>query len=287
MESFASVSEETFRKVNTFALKLFASYLLSFMNDRQKKVLANVVEWYSKTALPVGSQVLLKQFQFPVSAATLRNDMSLLEEEGYLYQPHTSAGRIPTDKGYRFYVEEEMGDEQLSHEDQIELKHELLVRRVREARMSRTVAKLLSHFSGSFAVSGTPQSEGGMYDFGMKELLDNPEFHELDEVCRLVEVLDNIDEKFELLVGKLKDDETKIFIGAENPIAEMPSDVAMMVSPYRNKDGERGVLAIIGPKRMSYSKNKSLLEYMKKLLSSSAVFIVLLKGFVIVLSSRT
>jgi heat-inducible transcriptional repressor len=246
------------------------------MNERQKKVLASVVEWYSKTASPVGSQVLIEQFHFPVSSATLRSDMVALEEEGYLYQPHTSAGRIPTDKGYRFYVEEEMGDEPLSREEQLDLKQELLMRQAREARMSRTVAKLLSHFSGSFAVSGTPQSEGGMYDFGMKELLDNPEFHELDEVCRLVEVLDNIDEKFELLVGKLKDDETKIFIGAENPIAEMPNDCSMLVSPYRDKDGERGMLAIIGPKRMSYAKNKSLLEYMKKLLSASAVFIILL-----------
>ena len=170
-----------------------------------------------------------------------------------------------------------MGDEPLTREEQLSLKQELLMRRAREARMSRTVAKLLSHFSGSFAVSGTPDSEGGMYDFGMKELLNNPEFHELDEVCRLVEVLDSIDEKFELLVGTIKDNETKIFIGAENPIAEMPADCAMLVSPYRDQSGERGMLAIIGPKRMSYAKNKSLLEYVKKLLSASAVFVILLQ----------
>ena len=247
------------------------------MNDRQKKVLAAVVDLYSRTAVPVGSQALIEEFRFPVSSATLRHDMVVLEEEGYLYQPHTSAGRIPTDQGYRFYVEEEMGDEPLTREEQLSLKQELLMRRAREARMSRTVAKLLSHFSGSFAVSGTPDSEGGMYDFGMKELLNNPEFHELDEVCRLVEVLDSIDEKFELLVGTIKDNETKIFIGAENPIAEMPADCAMLVSPYRDQSGERGMLAIIGPKRMSYAKNKSLLEYVKKLLSASAVFVILLQ----------
>jgi heat-inducible transcriptional repressor len=255
------------------------------MNDRQKKVLASIVDLYSRTALPVGSQALLEAFRFPVSSATLRHDMVVLEEEGYLYQPHTSAGRIPTDQGYRFYVEEEMRDEELSREDQILLKKELLMRRAKEARMSRTVAKLLSSVSGSFAVSGSAQGDG-FFDFGMKELIENPEFHELDDVCRLVEALDLIDEKFEVLIGKLKDDETRIYIGSENPIEGLPENCSMLVSPYRDKAGERGLLAIIGPKRMPYAKNKSLLEYMKKLLSSSAVVIVLLNGCMVVLSSR-
>lgn len=243
------------------------------MNARQKRVLSAIVELYSETAIPVGSQALLAHFRFPVSSATLRNDMVALESEGYLYQPHTSAGRIPTDQGYRFYVEEEMEDQELSREDQIRLKQELLVRRVREARMSRTVARLLSNFSGGFAVSGQPGRDD-FYDFGMKDLLDNPEFHELDEVCRLVEALDIIDEKFDTLVKKLKDDETRIFIGSENPIAEIPENCSMVVTPYRDKEGARGILAIIGPKRMPYAKNKSLLEYVKKILSSAAVFVI-------------
>lgn len=245
------------------------------MNARQKKVLSAVVELFSETAVPVGSQVLLKKFRFPVSAATLRNDMMALEKEGYLHQPHTSAGRIPTDLGYRFYVEEEMEDQELSREEQIRLKQELLVRRAREARMSRTVARLLSNFSGGFAVSGQPGRDE-FYDFGMKDLLDNPEFHELDEVCRLVEALDIIDEKFDGLVKKLKDDETRIFIGKENPIPGIPENCSMMVAPYRDRDGERGILAIIGPKRMKYAKNKSLLEYVRKLLGSSAVITLVL-----------
>ena len=242
------------------------------MNIRQQKVLAKIVELYTRTALPVGSEVLLKKFKFPVSAATLRNDMVTLEEEGYLHQPHTSAGRIPTDWGFRFYVEEEMRDQELSREDQIELKKELLQRQAREARFARTTAKLLSHFSGNLAVSGVIDQRE-FYDFGMRELLENPEFQELDEMCRIVEVLDSIDEKFDELLKQLENDETKIFIGAENPIKEM-SRGAMMVTPYRTREGEKGILAIIGPKRMHYAKNKSLLEYVKKLLSSSSVILV-------------
>lgn len=243
------------------------------MNSRQKQVLSAIVELYTKTALPVGSQALLEHFEFPVSSATLRNDMMALEEEGYLYQPHVSAGRIPTDQGYRFYVEEMMGDEELSREEQRRLQKELLVMKAREVRMGRSTTKLLSALSGNLAVSGLIDKDE-FYDFGMKELIEKPEFQEMDELCRLVETLDTLDEKLDAVLLKLKDGETRIFIGEENPIREI-SNCSMVVAPYDSKEG-KGVLAIIGPKRMDYAKNKSLIEYMKKLLSSSLVLIIVI-----------
>lgn len=243
------------------------------MNERQTKILSAVVELYTKSALPVGSQALLERFRFPVSSATIRNDMVALEEAGYLYQPHVSSGRIPTDMGYRFYIEHGMKEERLSKEEEAHLKKELLVLEARHARLSRTTAKLLSALSGSLAVSGVVGRDE-FYDFGMKELIEEPEFQQLDEVCRLVEALDSIDEKLDALLSKMKDGETKIFIGSENPIPEI-SNCSMVVSPYRNAEGDRGVLAIIGPKRMRYAKNKSLLEYMKRMLGGSGVAVFL------------
>ena len=247
------------------------------MNERQQTILSAVVELYTKSALPVGSEALLSRVRLPVSSATVRSDMATLEAEGYLYQPHVSSGRIPTDKGYRFYIEHGMKDEALSKEEEAQLKKELLVLEARNARLARTTAKLLSAFSGSLAVSGIV-SRDEFYDFGMKELMGEPEFQELDEVCRLVEALDSIDENIDAILSKMKDGEVKIFIGEENPIKEI-SNCSMMVSPYQNAEGDRGVLAIIGPKRMKYAKNKSLLEYMKRMLGGSlgaiAMFIVL------------
>lgn len=239
------------------------------MNTRQRKVLAAIVELYTETALPVGSQALLAHHGFDVSSATLRNDMVHLEEEGFLYQPHISAGRIPTDKGYRFYVEEMMGDQELSKEDQRRLQTELLMMKAKQTRLSRTTAKLLSTLSGNLAVMGDA-SKDEFYDFGIKELIEAPEFRELDELCRLVETLDSLDEKFDVLLANMKDDDVQIFIGEENPLAQISKNCSMLVAPYRNQEGERGVLAIIGPKRMKYAKNKSLLEYVKKILSSSS-----------------
>lgn len=242
------------------------------MNKRQKQVLTKVIELYTETALPVGSQALLDRFDFEVSSATLRSDMATLEEEGYLYQPHVSAGRIPTDQGYRTYVEEMMGEETLSRKDQEHLQKELLMLKAKHVRLGRTTAKLLSALSGNLAVSGLINKDE-FYDFGMKELIENPEFREIDDLCRLVETLDTLDEKLDGLMLQLKDGETRIYIGKENPIAGI-DNCSMIVAPYKNREGEKGMLAIIGPKRMDYAKNKSLIEYMKKLLGSTFVFLV-------------
>ncbi len=236
------------------------------MIDRQKQLLSAIVELYTKTAVPVGSQALLEHYDFGVSSATLRNDMVTLEEEGYLYQPHVSAGRIPTDLGYRMYVEEMMGDTDLSREDQRRLQKELLQLKAKHMRLGRSTAKLLSSLSGNLAVSGIVDKDE-FYDFGMRDLIDNPEFQEMDELCRLVETLDSLDEKLDGVMLKLKDGETRIFIGNENPIDGI-NNCSMIVAPYQTDEG-RGMLAIIGPKRMDYAKNKSLIEYMRKFLGTS------------------
>ncbi len=243
------------------------------MNDRQKQLLSAIVELYTKTAVPVGSQVLLENYDFGVSSATLRNDMVALEEEGYLYQPHVSAGRIPTDAGYRMYVEEMMGDEDLSREDQRRLQKELLMMKAKNTRLSRSTAKLLSALSGNLAVSGMVGKDE-LFDFGMREMIEKPEFQEIDELCRLVETLDTLDEKLDGIMLQLKDGETHIFIGNENPVTGI-DNCSMIVAPYQTSEG-RGMLAIIGPKRMDYAKNKSLIEYMRKFLGGSVGVVIII-----------
>ena len=243
------------------------------MNERQEKILAAVIEEYTKSAIPVGSQVLGEKYGLDVSPATIRNDMMALEKEGFLHQPHVSAGRIPTDKGYRYFVEEIMPDKELSRDEQQNLQREFLKLKAQNTRLTRTTAKLLGHLSGNLAVSGIIEKDE-FADFGIRELMDQPEFRELDEMCRLAEVLDYVDEKFDSLLADLKDDETKIFIGKENPIEEI-SGCSMVVSPYRTKSGEKGILALIGPKRMQYAKNKSLIEYVKKMLGGAAVVVMM------------
>lgn len=236
--------------------------------------MGNIIEEYTQTANAVGSKILVEKYKIDASSATIRNDMAHLEKEGYLHQPHISAGRIPTDKGYRYFVESLMKDKELTKKEQMRLQEELLKLKAKNTRLSRTTAKLLSGISGNLAVSGVLE-EGDFYDFGMSELLEQPEFKELDEVCKLAETLDYVDEMFEKIIRDIPEGETRIFIGEENPVKEI-SGCSMIVSPYKLKSGEKGVLALIGPKRMKYAKNKSLIEYVKKILGASFTIAILI-----------
>src|SRR6266567_1651407 len=263
-----SIKSKVLKALESICFMNFTNFITLqtiFMNDRQEKILSAVIEEYTQTAIPVGSPVLIEKYKFTVSSATIRNDMTSLEEEGYLYQPHISAGRIPTDKGYRYFVEEMMKEKELSKDEQQKMQREFLKLKAQNTRLTRTTAKLLSHVSGNLAISGNNDE---FSDFGMRELMEAPEFQEMDEMCRLVEVLDYIDEKFEDLFKDVKEGETKIFIGKDNPIGGS-ANCSMIVSPYRLSNGEKGILALIGPKRMAYAKNKSMIEYVKKLLGAS------------------
>lgn len=242
------------------------------MNNRQEKILTLVIKEYTKTAFPVGSKVLAEKYDFKESTATLRNDMASLEREGFLYQPHTSAGRVPSDKGYRYFVEEIMPERELSKKEQQAMQKELLQLRANNVRLTRSTAKLLSTLSGYVAVSGFP-GKGEFSEFGLRALLREAKAENLDELCHLAEALDYIDEKCDDLMKELKDGETKIFIGKENPIGKS-KDYSMVVSQYE-QDGEKGILALIGPKRMNYDKNKSIIEYVKKMLGGAGVLVVI------------
>ncbi len=240
------------------------------MNERQEHILVAVIEEYTKTGLPVGSAVLVEKYHFTVAPSTLRNDMMHLEKIGLLHQPHTSAGRIPTDKGYRYFVEEIMPERELSKREQQALQKELLQLRAQNQRLTRTTAKLLSTLSGYVAVSGVPH-KNDFSECGLRSLLENVDTDHLDEVCALAESLDYIDEHCEELMDVLSDGETKIFIGAENPLSKT-KNYSMVVSQYK-QNGETGIVALIGPKNMQYDKNRSLINYVKKILGGMSVIV--------------
>ncbi len=243
------------------------------MNERHAKILAAVIGEYTKTGLPVGSKVLIDEYGFGVSGATIRSDMAMLEESGLLYQPHTSAGRIPTDAGYRYFVEEIMSDRELTRREQQSLQRELLKLKAQNTRLMRTTAKLLSTVSGYAAVVVDAKT-GESVEFGLRNLMAQVDSENIDDLCLIAETLDYIDEKCDTLMSELETDDTQIFIGAENPISKA-RNYSMVVSRYE-QDGETGIVALIGPKNMSYSKNKSLIDYVKKLLGGAAVVVLII-----------
>src|SRR3990172_9215593 len=94
------------------------------LSERRSALLNLIIEEYVDTALPVGSQHIVHKHHMPVSPATVRLEMARLEEEGYINQPHTSAGRVPSDKGYRYYVESLMAEDALPWQEQETIRHQ-------------------------------------------------------------------------------------------------------------------------------------------------------------------
>lgn len=95
------------------------------LNDRKKEILQAIIEEYIETADPVSSKAIVEKYKIDCSSATVRNEMAELEKKGYLDKPHTSAGRVPSAKGYRFYVDELIKEDSLSLEEIIYIQSKL------------------------------------------------------------------------------------------------------------------------------------------------------------------
>ncbi|HOA15826.1 MAG TPA: heat-inducible transcriptional repressor HrcA [Bacillota bacterium] len=131
------------------------------MNSRKKDILQAVTEDYVSTAEPVGSRTISRKYLTDLSPATIRNEMADLEYEGYLEQPHTSAGRVPSDKGYRFYVDVLMKDRPLRQDEIERVLREYAQRRGEIQSLSRAAAKILADLANCAAVVIAPGLQCG------------------------------------------------------------------------------------------------------------------------------
>src|SRR6184192_2397327 len=129
--------------------------MVASLNDRERQVLEAVIETYVETADPAGSRTIAKKFGLTLSAATIRNTMSDLEEKGYLYHPHTSAGRIPTDLAYRVYVNSLMRLSQVSASDSHQIREELAERNAVDQILERA-AQVLGVLTKELGVAAGP-----------------------------------------------------------------------------------------------------------------------------------
>lgn len=236
---------------------------------RLQKILAAIVKEYSETAEPVGSQELVHKYNLNVSPATIRNEMAVLEKMGYITQPHKSAGRVPTDKGYRFFVNELMQRFELSEKERHLLKHQLVKLQAAHEQLGRSISKLISEVSGQAAFTLLPHETSSA---GLAQIISEPDLADTQSVKEVVELFDHLDQHANKLL-KEAEGQPEAFIGKEVPLP-VPSNVSLVVSNIKLKNGKRGLIGIVGPKRMSYAKNLSILEYLAKLISGSAVLVM-------------
>lgn len=233
------------------------------MDTRQEKLLDGFIAEYIRTGRPVGSEYLTDTLGLSVSSATVRNMLRELEEEGYITQPHTSAGRIPTDKGYRFYVNRLVAQD-ISRRQEAQIEKRLEAMNSAYGRPSRATAKLLSELSHSLAISGWMKAKD-VQESGLAHVLQDSE-NQAEALHEISEILEHVDSYLQALSEKREEEGgTAVYIGSENPLYEAVH-TSTLVRTVRLENGETIVLLVVGPKRMPYQRNVALLNSVASIL---------------------
>lgn len=227
------------------------------MTPRQEKILHAIVEYYVHTANPVGSLGLSQKFDY--SPATIRAEMATLEGLGYIAQPHTSAGRIPTDKGYRWYVDH------LKNETRAKLQA------VKESRQSRAIdSRIDAAGEPAQAVKSAVDSlvevtnnlavgtlGNNLYMSGLAHLFAQPEFENQRRIQEVARLLDNLEPWLREISPRGR---VNVYIGNENPMGKA-SGCALIISRFASPYSDYSYVGVIGSTRQSYPKVMSLVEH--------------------------
>jgi heat-inducible transcriptional repressor len=235
------------------------------ITQRQAKILAAIVKENCESGQPVASADIVEKYSFDVSSPTIRNEMQILEKNGYIHQPHTSSGRLPTDKGFRYFVNQLMDRVKLTLKEQDRLKTELMKLQMANAEVSRRLAKLLSEHSQQASFALFPEE---VSTSGFSNLLSNPALP-AEDAKEIAHFFDHLDEYADKMISDHSGKKAEAMIGKEIQLSKK-SDYSMIVSGLQLPDGKKGVIGLIGPKSMKYEKNLSLMEYISKLLGGGA-----------------
>lgn len=227
------------------------------MTERQRQILAAIIEQHAEIAAPVGSVMLAKLFG--VSSATIRSEMARLEEMGYIVQPHTSAGRVPTDAGYRLYVN--TLNEAHSNDPQPLLTDRgtrALEARVGSSdRADRAIRSAVDSLVDLTQNLGLATIGDELYINGIGNLFSQPEFLQGGHVQAVARLLDNL----EPWLREAKPNEPlNVYIGSENPIGKS-SGATLIISRFRSPYSDNSYIGVLGPTRQSYAKVMRLVRH--------------------------
>ena len=234
-----------------------------------------IIKKYVKTAKPVGSALVAKRGGFELSPASLRSEMYELEKAGYLSHLHTSGGRVPTDKAYRYFV-----NNLLENDSEPTINEKRKIKTAINSssdpyRLNQGIARILSELSDNLIITKVLDDDN-FYKVGLASLFEMPEFREFDRVFRLASFFDEFDRIFEKVerdfFGDFEDEKLSgfnVFIGRENSLRGIRDETIMTVR-YDLPEGLEGLLTLVGPTRMDYGKNISLIKYTTEQLNQIA-----------------
>lgn len=218
------------------------------LTDRQTQILRYIIEEYINTAAPVGSEVLDRKFNLGVSPATIRNEMVQLSRIGYLHQPHTSAGRVPTPKALKLYVRQLMHEEDLSVAEEVSVKEQMWDYRDDLDDLLRQATRALADRTKCIGLALT--SDEKIYHSGYFHILDKPEFFDIDVTKTVFSLLDHVDELINIFNRASSEDPIHILLGDDfdNKYLE---PVGIVFSDFAVGDIQ-GSIGVVGPSRLPF-----------------------------------
>ncbi|HEX8965356.1 MAG TPA: hypothetical protein VF820_02900 [Patescibacteria group bacterium] len=237
------------------------------LTQRQIQILKSLIEEYIETAEAVGSETLEKKHNLAASPATIRNEMVALERLGYLKKPHTSAGRVPTPIAMKFYVKQLMKEKELSVAEEVALKEGVWDFREKEQQCLRMIVKSLAEKTKTLAIATT--DEGDIFAAGYANILDMPEFYDIDITRGLLSAIDEF-ETFESVFGvQEEDDEIHILLGDElGPKLKGP--YGFVFTRYKTPLELKGEIGVLGPTRLNYTQVIPTVRYFGDLIEEIA-----------------
>lgn len=232
-------------------------------DSRRREILRKTIEYYLETAEPVSSESLLDNFKLDFSSATIRSVLKDLEDKGYLTHPHTSSGRVPTDLGYRFYINDLMHKMDLSKEEKNTLKRFFNSYLEMQKSVLENATRIISNFTHYVGIVND-EDQHRIYYSGWSHLLEQPEFKDAQSIHSIFKALE--EDKLLDLMNRDMDDSLKVFVGEECDCPEMNNCALIISDCSRNKKKKLGKLAVLGPKRMAYSRVMPMVDYLSELI---------------------
>ncbi|MCA9406409.1 MAG: hypothetical protein KC684_07725 [Candidatus Omnitrophica bacterium] len=228
---------------------------------RRDTILGLTVNQYIRTVSPVSSKFIAQQSRLDLSPATIRNILAELEEDGYLTHPHTSAGRVPTQKGYRYYVDYLMREIQLLEDEKARIKSQYQKATQELEELLDKTSEVLSnttHYTSIVSIEGGNQ----IFLRGTNFVVDYPDYQDVRKIRDILAALERKEQLLEIINKDLAK-KIDILIGHEMAYSKM-ENCSMVISEFRLREA-RGRIAILGPTRMDYERVVSALEYFSNL----------------------
>ncbi len=231
------------------------------LDSRKKAIFDAVVAEHLRDGRPVGSNQIVTSRGLEVSSATVRNDLAELEDLGFLTHPHTSAGRIPTEQGWRYFLEHIKTDGKLASAEAKSLAAGLERAKANGVNPAKGLAKALADLSETAVMVGFGPHD--VYYTGLSYLFNQPEFENPEYVHELSAVVDHLDEAMADVFQRPFRQEVEVFLGSDNPFGK---ECSVLCTAIALPDDRSGILGILGPLRLDYAGNIARLKFARSLL---------------------